>query len=147
MLDRGGMRRTWLRGPAHVDNRDRLHVAGYDLGLVLRLLTGHGMLREAAGAPHSAVGLVLLTDDALIVDVLALVYEAAKGAVLMALVSARLRDDFRNALPGAGYAALHPSICLVASRPSSPARRAVGPTTSPDSPGRPRPMASATAVA
>ena len=36
------MNRTWLRGRANVHKRYLLHVAGYNLGLIMRLLTGHG---------------------------------------------------------------------------------------------------------
>ena len=41
-LDRGGMRRTWLRGRKNVEKRYLLHVAGFNLGLLMRHLTGHG---------------------------------------------------------------------------------------------------------
>jgi len=88
-LDRGGMRRTWLRGRANVHKRYLLHVAGYNLGLIMRRLTGHGTPREAAAARHAAVGIVVLSDDALIVVVIALADEAADGLVLIALVGAR----------------------------------------------------------
>jgi len=88
-LDRGGMRRTWLRGRANVHKRYLLHVAGYNLGLIMRRMTGHGTPREAAAARHAAVAIVVLTDDALIVVVIALADEAADGLVLIALVGAR----------------------------------------------------------
>jgi transposase len=88
-LDRGGMRRTWLRGRANVHKRYLLHVAGYNLGLIMRRLTGHGTPREAAAARHAAVGIVVLSDDALIVVVIALADEAADGLVLIALIGAR----------------------------------------------------------
>ena len=41
-LDRGGMRRAWLRGREKVQKRYLIHVAGYNLGLIMRLLTGAG---------------------------------------------------------------------------------------------------------
>ena len=37
------MRRVWLRGRDNVQKRYLIHVAGYNLGLLMRLLTGAGM--------------------------------------------------------------------------------------------------------
>src|ERR671917_1087265 len=51
VLDRGGMRRAWLRGRENLKKRYLVHVAGYNLGLVMRLLVGAGTPREfLAGA-------------------------------------------------------------------------------------------------
>ena len=47
-LDRGGMRRTWLRGRENVHKRYLVHVAGHNLGVLMRLLIGAGTPREAA---------------------------------------------------------------------------------------------------
>ena len=47
-LDRGGMRRTWLRGRENVHKRYLVHVAGHNLGILMRLLTGVGTPKEAA---------------------------------------------------------------------------------------------------
>jgi transposase len=47
-LDRGGMRRTWLRGRDNVHKRYLVHVAGHNLGILMRLLIGAGTPREAA---------------------------------------------------------------------------------------------------
>src|SRR5215217_304914 len=41
-LDRGGMRRAWLRGRENLRKRYLVHVAGYNLGLIMRLLVGAG---------------------------------------------------------------------------------------------------------
>ena len=58
-LDRGGMRRAWLRGGENLRKRYLVHVAGYNLGLIMRLLVGAGTPRELlAGA---SAHLVLLT--------------------------------------------------------------------------------------
>ncbi len=46
ILDRGGMRRAWLRGRENVHKRYLVHVCGYNLGLIMRLLTGAGTPRE-----------------------------------------------------------------------------------------------------
>jgi transposase len=44
-LDRGGMRRAWLRGRENLQKRYLVHIAGYNLGLVMRLLVGAGTPR------------------------------------------------------------------------------------------------------
>ena len=46
ILDRGGMRRAWLRGRENLHKRYLIHVSGYNLGLIMRLLTGAGTPRE-----------------------------------------------------------------------------------------------------
>jgi transposase len=46
ILDRGGMRRVWLHGRNNVQKRYLIHVTGYNLGLIMRLLTGAGTPRE-----------------------------------------------------------------------------------------------------
>jgi hypothetical protein len=45
VLDRGGMRRAWLRGRENLQKRYLVHVAGYNLGLIMRLLAGAGTPR------------------------------------------------------------------------------------------------------
>src|SRR5919198_1133007 len=62
-LERGGMRRTWLRGRDNVGKRYLIHVAGHNLGLLMRLLIGAGTPREAA-ARSQAWLVVLLTPAA-----------------------------------------------------------------------------------
>jgi transposase len=61
-LDRGGMRRAWLRGGENLQKRHLVHVAGYNLGLVMRLLVGAGTPREFV-ARISAHLLVFATAD------------------------------------------------------------------------------------
>ena len=52
ILDRGGMRRTHLRGRENVSKRYLVHVCGHNLGLLMRKLIGAGTPRqEAARAP------------------------------------------------------------------------------------------------
>jgi transposase len=48
ILDRGGLRRTWLRGRENVHKRYLIHVAGHNLGILMRLLIGAGTPKEAA---------------------------------------------------------------------------------------------------
>jgi hypothetical protein len=50
ILDRGGMRRAWLRGRDNLQKRYLIHVSGYNLGLIMRLLTGAGTPRRWAEA-------------------------------------------------------------------------------------------------
>jgi transposase len=66
-LDRGGLRRTWLRGRENVQKRYFVHVAAYNLGLVMRQLLGAGTPKElvARGARllwllDPAVGLLMI---------------------------------------------------------------------------------------
>jgi hypothetical protein len=54
ILDRGGMRRAWLRGRDNVQERHLIHVSGYNPGLIMRLLTGFGTPRRWAEV-HIAV--------------------------------------------------------------------------------------------
>lgn len=50
-LDRaGGMRRVWLRGRENIQKRYLLHVAGFNLGLLMRIKTGRGTPRGWADA-------------------------------------------------------------------------------------------------
>jgi transposase len=64
-LDRGGMRRAWLRGRENLHKRYLVHVAGYNLGLIMRLLVGAGTPRELS-ARVSAHLLVPSAADTLI---------------------------------------------------------------------------------
>jgi transposase len=58
------MRRAWLRGRENVHKRYLIHVAGFNLGLLMRALYGKGTPKEAAEA-RNAIVLVLRTDTAL----------------------------------------------------------------------------------
>ena len=53
ILDRGGMRRAWLRGRENVHKRYLIHVAGFNLGVLMRALYGQGTPREAAEALYA----------------------------------------------------------------------------------------------
>jgi transposase len=63
-LDRGGMRRTWLRGRDNVQKRYLIHIAGYNLGLIMRLLTGCGTPRRWAAAQPTVLWVSLPLDEA-----------------------------------------------------------------------------------
>ncbi len=86
ILDRGGMRRTWLRGRANIHKRYLIHVAGYHLGLIMRLLTGAGTPRELHARGSAYLFCIILPDAALLaifafaderpLAVLAIIFEA-----------------------------------------------------------------------
>ena len=67
ILDRGGMRRAWLRGREKVQKRYLIHVAGYNLGLIMRLLTGAGTPRELRARASVWLGVAVTPNDGLLV--------------------------------------------------------------------------------
>jgi hypothetical protein len=82
-LDRGGMRRAWLRGRENLQKRYLVHVAGYNLGLIMRLLVGAGTPREFV-AGISALLLLLTTTEG---DVLVILTVATDTETAMLVVS------------------------------------------------------------
>ena len=56
VLDRGGLRRAWLRGRENVQKRYLVHVAAYNLGLIMRLLLGAGTPRWYASRSNVIFG-------------------------------------------------------------------------------------------
>jgi hypothetical protein len=82
VLDRGGMRRAWLRGRENLRKRYLVHVAGYNLGLIMRLLVGAGTPREfLARASASVLAFTPADDVVLVVLVITTGTEAAMLAV------------------------------------------------------------------
>jgi hypothetical protein len=75
ILDRGGLRRTWLRGRETVHKGYLIHVAGHNLGLLMRLLIGAGTPKEAVARGWCFLVLLPIRDG------------AADGAILMVLVA------------------------------------------------------------
>src|ERR1700722_4050863 len=67
ILDRGGMRRVWLRGRDNVQKRYLIPVAGYNLGLLMRLLTGAGTPRAFIAIASGGILTILQPDGVLIV--------------------------------------------------------------------------------
>jgi len=67
ILDRGGMRRVWLRGRENVQKRYLIHVAGCNLGLIMRLLTGAGTPRGFRARSAAWLFAVSAPDGSLIV--------------------------------------------------------------------------------
>jgi len=66
-LDRGGMRRAWLRGGENLQKRYLVHVAGYNLGLIMRLLVGAGTPREFLASASAHLLLLTTADGAALV--------------------------------------------------------------------------------
>jgi len=89
-LDRGGMRRTWLRGRENVHKRYLVHVAGHNLGILMRLLIGAGTPREAAARALTYLFFVRTEKAAAII----LVAASSDGfAILVVAVAARTLPD------------------------------------------------------
>ncbi len=78
VLDRSGMRRAWLRGRENLRKRYLVHIAGYNLGLIMRLLAGAGTPRELlAGTSARLLLLALPEGDALVILAAVTAAEAA----------------------------------------------------------------------
>jgi hypothetical protein len=85
VLDRGGMRRAWLRGRENLHKRYLVHIAGYNLGLIMRLLVGAGTPREfLAGGSAYLLALVHANGAALAILVVTTGTETAMHAVSLA---------------------------------------------------------------
>ncbi len=63
ILDRGGMRRAWLRGRENIHKRYLIHVAGHNLGLLMRHLIGAGTPKQAMAKGWGLI-IVLSADNA-----------------------------------------------------------------------------------
>jgi transposase len=59
------MRRAWLHGRANVDKRYLIHAAGYNLGLIMRLLTRAGTPRELHARGSASLFCIIPPDAAL----------------------------------------------------------------------------------
>jgi len=70
-LDRGGMRRTWLRGRENVHKRYLVYVAGHNLGILMRLLIGAGTPKEAAARGLAYLFFVYTEEAVAIIPVVA----------------------------------------------------------------------------
>jgi transposase len=81
-LDRGGMRRAWLRGGQNLQKRYLVHVAGYNLGLIMRLLLGAGTPKGFL-AGLSAQLLVLAAADGVFFVVLTIATDAEAAMLVI----------------------------------------------------------------
>jgi transposase len=83
VLDRGGMRRAWLRGRENIHQRYLIHVAGDNLGLIMRLLTGAGTPREFLARASVWLGATQDADGAPIV----ILFVVAEGQIVAIAIS------------------------------------------------------------
>src|SRR6516162_3368293 len=97
ILDRGGMRRAWLRGRENIHKRYLIHVAGFNLSVLMRALHGQGAPREAAAAAMAFI-FVLRTDAALAFGLIAVV--DGELAALIVIGADRLRTENQHFLNG-----------------------------------------------
>ena len=72
ILDRGGMRRTWLRGRDNIHKRYLLHVAGHNLSLLMRQIIGAGTPREAVARGYGVIFAFLTHQGAFLIVILAM---------------------------------------------------------------------------
>src|SRR3954449_13273119 len=93
VLDRGGPRRAWLRGGENLRKRYLVHVAGYNLGLIMRLLVGAGTPREFL-ARASAHLLLLTAADGAVAAIL-VVATGTEAAILVVSVPPGPHDGSR----------------------------------------------------
>jgi transposase len=84
VLERGGMRRTWLRGRQNVHKRYLVHIAGYNLGLLMRALFGAGTPREAAAIQNAVLFVIQGADTIAFVLVIAFNAEIATLVIAIA---------------------------------------------------------------
>jgi transposase len=82
VLDRGGMRRAWLRGGENLRKRYLVHVAGYNLGPIMRLLVGAGTPRRFL-AGLSAQLLALAAADGAVFVVLTIASDAETAMLVI----------------------------------------------------------------
>src|SRR4051812_15113000 len=77
------MRRTWLRGRENVHKRYLIHVAGHNLGLLMRLLIGAGTPKEAVARGWYFFVLLRTTDGATYAAILEVFVENSAGPALI----------------------------------------------------------------
>ena len=92
-LDRGGMRRTWLRGRENVHKRYLVHVAGHNLGILMRLLIGAGTPREAVAQGLAACLFFPYAEEA--VAIFLVVASSDRFAILLMPLLPTLADQGR----------------------------------------------------
>ena len=80
------MRRAWLRGRENIHKRYLIHVAGFNLGVLMRALHGQGTPREAAEAAIAFI-FVLRTDATLAFGLIA-VFDGEFVALVVVIAAA-----------------------------------------------------------
>ena len=77
------MRRAWLRGRENIHKRYLIHVAGFNLGVLMRAFHGQGTPREAAEAAYAFI-FTLRTETMLVFGMIAVVEGEFAALVLIA---------------------------------------------------------------
>ena len=95
ILDRGGMRRAWLRGRENVHERYLIHVAGFNLGVLMRALHGQGTPKEAAEAVYALI-FVVQTEAATVLALIALVDGECAAILIIAAAPAAPENRLRQ---------------------------------------------------
>ena len=97
-LDRGGMRRTWLRGRENVHKRYLLHVAGHNLSLLMRKLIGAGTPREAVAGGYGCICVLIAPAGAVLVAQMVLIV-SEDGETAFAAICFSRRVKARSIAP------------------------------------------------
>ncbi len=87
-LEAGGMRRTYLRGHGNIMKRLLLHVAGFNLGILMRAVIGYGTPRQYAEASRAAISAIL--------SLMARLWTVRSRFTRISRVSAPAREFFRK---------------------------------------------------
>jgi hypothetical protein len=80
------MRRAWLRGRENVHKRYLIHVAGFNLGVLMRALYGQGTPREAAEAANAIV--FVIQTEAMLAFALIAVVDGELAALVVIIADA-----------------------------------------------------------
>jgi transposase len=83
LLDHGGMRRAWLRGRENLHKRYLIHVAGFNLSILMRALFGCGTPRADANAAQ--VVLFIVQTDSMLLFAFVAQAGAETGALLIGI--------------------------------------------------------------
>ena len=86
-LERGGLRRTWLRGRENVHKRYLIHVAGHNLGILMRLLIGAGTPKEAAARGRAFLFVFVNYRDHSLAIVVLFLDEAGSGILVVTVTT------------------------------------------------------------
>ena len=78
------MRRAWLRGRENIHKRYLIHVAGFNLGVLMRALHGQGTPREAAEAAY-AFAFIVQTDATLAFGLIAVANDEIAALVVITI--------------------------------------------------------------
>jgi hypothetical protein len=104
ILNRGGMRRAWLCGRENVRKRYLIHVAGFNLGVLMRALHGTGTPKEAAEGAYVLI-FVVQTEAAMVLALVALIDGECTAIVIIAVAPiAPSNRHFVNGLLSLAYA-------------------------------------------